>query len=343
MLGDQDLIYFFRQLQYLLNSGISLYPSIKLIHSDNDNHKTKKVITDIVLSLREGDSFSKVLAEKVKVGVFITNIIRVGEHEGTLNDAVEKVIDYLERKQELKRKVMNAFSYPLLLTVVGLAILLWINIQIIPNFQEVYAQAEVQLPLPTRIMFFTHNFFMAYWFHLLVTIAASVLLVVIFFKEGLKMYIAKTLYVLPIAGKIYYYFSMLIFLSNFGTLHNSGISVIKAIKLSVDSVNNIFFKTSLTPIFNKILEGMKVSKALEETDFFPNMVIQMISTGEESAALGDVSLKVSEHLDQEMDMLISRLISLIGPVSLILIGIFVAFVSMSFLLPLFRMTAVIHG
>jgi len=134
LLGDQDLIYFFRQLQYLLNSGISLYPSIKLIHSDNDNHKTKKVITDIVLSLREGDSFSKVLAEKVKVGVFITNIIRVGEHEGTLNDAVEKVIDYLERKQELKRKVMNAFSYPLLLTVVGLAILLWINIQIIPKF-----------------------------------------------------------------------------------------------------------------------------------------------------------------------------------------------------------------
>ncbi len=343
MLGDLELMWFFRQLQYLLNSGISLYPSIQIIHNDAEEPKIKKIVKEIVLSLREGNNFSQVLHEKVKTGIFITNIIKVGEHKGTLDHALNKAIEYLQRKIELKRKILNASSYPVLLAVLSIGILLWVNIQIIPNFQEVYSQAGVVLPLPTRILFFMHNFITDNFFRMILLVIFLSAISYFFMRKDLKMYIAKAQYVLPVFGRIYYYLSMLVFLSDFGTLQQSGITVIKSLRLSIDSVNNIFFREKLEVVYDKVLDGMKVSKALEETKFFPNMVVQMLTTGEESSALGDVCTKVSDHLDQEMDMLIHRIIGLIGPISLVIIGIFVAFISMSFLLPLFRMTAVIHA
>ncbi len=343
MLGDLELIWFFRQLQYLLKSGISLYPSVNIIQNDADDPKIKRVIREIVLSLREGENFSYVLHEKVKTGIFITNIIKVGEHKGTLDQALGKAIEYLQRKIELKRKLVNALSYPILLTVLSIGILFWVNVQIIPNFQEVYLQAGVALPLPTRILFFAHHFFVKYWLHILLLIITVCFVIYWFVRKDLKMYFAKTQYLIPVVGRIYYQVSLLVFLSNFGTLQQSGITVIKSLRLSIDSMNNIFFKSKLELVYEKVLEGMKVSNALEETKFFPNMVIQMLNTGEESASLGDVCTKVSEHLDQEMDILIHRLIGVIGPISLIIIGMFVAFVSISFLLPLFRMTSVIHA
>lgn len=343
MLGDLELTWFFRQLQYLLNSGISLYPSIQIIYDDAEDKKIKAIIKEIVLRLREGDTFSHILHEKLKTNIFITNIIKVGEHKGTLDHALNKAIEYLQRKIELKRKLLNALSYPALLALLSIGILLWVNIQIIPNFQEVYSQAGVVLPLPTRILFFTHHFFFDNWLKIILFFIILISFAYFILRKNIKMYYAKAQYVLPIFGKIYYYLSMLVFLSDLGTLQQSGITVIKSLRLSIDSVGNLFFKEKLEGVYNKVLEGMKVSKALDESKFFPNMVVQMLTTGEESSALGDVCTKVSEHLDQEMDELIHRLIGLIGPIALIIIGVFVAFISMSFLLPLFRMTSIIHA
>jgi len=343
LLGDLELMWFFRQVQYLLNSGISLYPSISIIYNDAEDKRIKKVIKEIVLSLKEGNTFSNVLHEKLHTGVFITNIIKVGEHKGTLDHALNKAIDYLQRKIELKRKLINAISYPTLLTILSVAILFWVNIQIIPNFQEVYQQAGVDLPLPTRILFFMHGFFVNNWLRFLLMFVVLISVSLFLIRKDIKMFLAKTQFVLPVYGKIYYFFTMLVFLSDFGTLQQSGITVIKSLRLSVDSVTNIFFKEKMELVYNKVLEGSKVSKALEESKFFPNMVVQMLAIGEESSALGDVCSKVSEHLDNEMDVLIHRLIGLIGPISLVIIGVFVAFVSISFLLPLFRMTSVIHA
>ncbi|MDD4526837.1 MAG: type II secretion system F family protein [Candidatus Margulisbacteria bacterium] len=343
MLSDLEIMWFFRQLQYLLNSGISLYPSITIIYNDAEDTKIKKIIKEIVLQLREGDSFSHILHTKIKTGVFITNIIKVGEHKGTLDHALNKAIEYLQRKIELKRKLLNAFSYPVLLTLLSIGILLWVNIQIIPNFQEVYSQAGVILPLPTRILFFTHQFFTDNWLRFVVVVFGLLFVSYFILRKDLKMYFAKAQYMLPVFGNVYYYLSMLLFLSDFGTLQQSGITVIKSLRLSIDSVTNIFFREKLELVYEKVLDGMKVSKALDESKFFTNMVVQMLTTGEESSALGDVCVKVSDHLDQEIDVLVHRLISLIGPISLVIIGVFVAFISMSFLLPLFRMTAVIHA
>jgi len=343
LLSDLEIMWFFRQLQYLLNSGISLYPSITIIYNDAEDTKIKKIIKEIVLQLREGDSFSHILHTKIKTGVFITNIIKVGEHKGTLDHALNKAIEYLQRKIELKRKLLNAFSYPVLLTLLSIGILLWVNIQIIPNFQEVYSQAGVILPLPTRILFFTHQFFADNWLRFVVVVFGLLFVSYFILRKDLKMYFAKAQYMLPVFGNVYYYLSMLLFLSDFGTLQQSGITVIKSLRLSIDSVTNIFFREKLELVYEKVLDGMKVSKALDESKFFTNMVVQMLTTGEESSALGDVCVKVSDHLDQEIDVLVHRLISLIGPISLVIIGVFVAFISMSFLLPLFRMTAVIHA
>jgi type IV pilus assembly protein PilC len=343
LLGEVETIWFFKQVRYLLNSGMSLYPTLQVIYSDSEDIVLRDILKGILAGLKEGNSFSDVLRKKLKINFFIANIIKVGEHKGTLDYSLDKVISYLHRKQELKKKIINALSYPLLLFIMSFFILMWVNIVIVPNFYEVYSQANIRLPLPTLILFYSNKFISNYGLFIIGAIAFLFVVFLILYKKKLKLFFDKLQFNIFIYGRIYYLFSVIIFLSNLGTLQQSGITVIKSLKLSIDATNNMYFRRKLEKVYSQVLEGTKLSKALEKTQFFPNMVIEILATGEEASALGEVCGSISEHLDSEMETKISQIVTLIGPISLIIIGGFVAFISLSFLLPLFRMTSIVNA
>ncbi len=342
MFSSLDLAFFFKQLHFLVKRGVTLYPAIELIRADIGSRSLGRPMDILLSGLREGNSFSEILFSKLQVPLFITNIIRVGENEGSLVNSLEKASGYLQNRIELTRKIQNALLYPITLVVLGSGILVWIMTQVLPSFKLIYEEAGVQLPLPTRVLFYLHAVFVQIWWKgPLVLVFVSGTLFFLFRKE-LPFLISKYVYRIPLIGTFRYYFSVMNFVSNLGSLHGSGMSLIQSFQLTLSATHNLYLKSLLRNALTKIIEGSKLSMALHEAGFFPAIVIKMIMAGEESGELDQVLMQLTDYLGEEMDVRLQRFVALIGPLSLIIIGFFVTFMSLSFLLPLFRMTGVIR-
>ncbi|MDD5456475.1 MAG: type II secretion system F family protein [Candidatus Margulisbacteria bacterium] len=343
MFSNLELAFFFKQLHYLVKRGISLYPAIELIYVDVGSKSLKKPLKIILNALKEGGNFSDILYEKIHIPLFLVNIIKVGENEGTMEHALAKASNYLESKIELWNKIQSALAYPIILVCLGVGILTWIMIAIIPQFELIYQQANVKLPLPTIIIFKLRHFFALYWWTIPLVIGSIILIIIMLLRDKLKYYLSQYVYSIPVIGTIAYYFTLMNFLSNLGSLHSSGIQLVKSMSLTLETTQNLYFKTKLKQVLPQVIEGKKLSIALWETKFFPAIVIKMIMAGEESSELDKILLQLTDYLNDELDNQLKKFVSLIGPISLIIIGFFVAFISLAFLLPLFRMTGVVHN
>lgn len=342
MLSELELTFLFRQLHYLIQSGFSLYPALEMIYLDVGSSAIRKPLKMILGALKEGEMLSSVLMEKLKVPLFVVNMIRVGESNGDLASALQRASVYMEKKVELKKQLTSALSYPALLLSLGLIILVWVNIQILPHFEEIFSQSGILLPLPTRIVFAIHHFLIRHWWNLILGLVVSVGLFALFLRGQLIIFFSKARFSIPVFGAFSYYVTLMTFLTNLGSLHQAGMSLIKSLDLTIQTTSNRYLKGLLQEAQLKIIEGEKLSTALWETQFFPVIVIKMITVGEESAQLDEILIKLNDYLSEELENELKRFMNLIGPISLIIVGIFIAFVSLSFLLPLFRMTGVIH-
>ena len=342
MFNNLELAFFFKQLHYLLKRGISLYPALELIYSDNSNKALKKTIRTILEALREGETFSEILHLRIGIPLFISNMLQIGENEGTLANALEKASQYIERKMDLTNKVKTALAYPTVLVVLALGILTWINIRILPQFKIIYEDAGIKLPLPTQIIFETHLFLAHYWWTFPLSVAITAIIIYLLWRKELPLFLARIVFVFPVAGTLHYYFTMMNFVSNLGSLHHSGLSLMKSLQLTKEATPNIWLKGKLESVQRQLIEGEKLSVALSQTQFFPAIIIKMIMTGEETAQLDTILMHLTDYLSDELEIELNRFISLIGPVSLVIIGAFIAFISVSFLLPLFSMSSTIH-
>ncbi|OGI11367.1 MAG: hypothetical protein A2Y40_05825 [Candidatus Margulisbacteria bacterium GWF2_35_9] len=342
MFSSLELVFFFKQLHHLISSGISLYPAIELIYLDIGSNKLKKPLQLILSALREGESLSNILHSKLNVDLFITNVIKVGENNGELGQALNKACQYLEQKISLKNKIILALSYPAILFTFGIIIVTIVVRTVIPKYLEIFQSYEIELPTPTRILLKVYELFTSYWWNIPLVMIVTGLIVYLLFKKDIKMFLSKTSFSIPIYGTFKYYITLMNFLSNLGSLHNSGISIVKSLQLSIATTNNAFFKHQLTGVIQKIIEGEKLSIALWNTRFFPAIVIKMIMVGEETAKLDKMLLQLTDYLNSELEIELQRFIVLIAPVCMVFIGLFVIFIALALLLPTFNIVKVLH-
>lgn len=342
MLSSLELAFFFKQLHFLVKRGISLYPAIELIRADIGSRSLGRPMDILLGGLREGSLFSEILYSQLRVPLFITNMIRVGENEGSLVNSLEKASDYLQGRIDLTRKIQNALLYPITLVLLGSGILVWILTQVLPQFKMIYEDAGVQLPLPTRVLFYVQGVMAQIWWKAPLVLMMIGAVMFFLFRRELPFLVSKVVYRIPLIGTFRYYFSVMNFVSNLGSLHGSGMSLIQSFQLTLSATHNLYLKSILSAGLTQIIEGRKLSDALHETGFFPAIVVRMMMAGEESGELDRVLMQLTDYLGEELDIRLQRFVALIGPLSLIVIGFFVAFMSLSFLLPLFRMTGVLR-
>lgn len=337
MLNELELAFFLRQLHYLLSGGISLYPAIELVYEDVSSKNIRHRIKKILLSLKEGNTFSEVLKQEIGVSDLVANIIKVGEHNADLLGSLKRAYEHLEKKVSLSRKIKTALSYPILVFSLAFFMVIWLNIKVIPNFIQIYAENSVILPWSTRFLFSLHNFLSHYWWLLIVSIFLLGIIFLVAMGSRAKFFLSKFVFVLPGVGTYYYYMSLMTFLSDLSSLHMSGMSLIYSLKLAVSNTRNFYLKTRLEEVYQDIIEGAELSVAIEKINFFPNVVIKMMAVAEETAMLNEVLLQLTDYLSDELDMHLKRFIQMIGPVSLIILGVIIAFISVAFLLPVFKM------
>ncbi len=345
-LKPQELIFLSRQLSLLLRSGVTIVQALDIIQENIKNKNFKRVVQKVREYILGGESFSDSL--KNFKGIFsdiFIEVVRVGEFTGNLDEVLLRISDFMEKEEDLRRKVKNALIYPEIVVGTIIVAIIFLLLTIVPIFVNLFKSSGVKLPLPTRILLGISNGIKNYWWIILPVIILIYFLFNLYRKtEKGKIQIDTFLFNMPtIIGKIYRENIFLRVAHTLETLIKSGISLGDSFELLSRVSGNYIVSKSLLNSREKIIAGMSISRAMIEEKIFPTLFVRMISVGEAGGNLEEVLSQMERYFESELDNDIKRFIAYLEPTLTIILGILVAFIAFSIYLPLFDMVRLIKG
>lgn len=334
-----ELQLFCRQLYTLLKAGLPITMSIQRLSETTNNQYFKQVLAEILITLNQGHSFVLALSKYPKVfSELFINIVRIGEDTGQLDHVFFKLSEYLGLEIEAKKKIKAALRYPIIVVITTLLALFIINIFVIPNFAKMFAQFKGELPLATRILIGTSDFLLKYWF---VVIGAFILSYVAFFsyiqspsgKIKWHHFILK----IPITGVIVHRMYLARFCRLYALMLRSGLPALDSLIIVGKATGNAYLASKINEISDSVAKGRTISKACQQTAMFSNLVIQMLTLGEETGNMDDMLDDVAGYYEREVDYDLARLSDLIEPILLVIMAGMVLILAFGVFLPMWNM------
>lgn len=335
----KDLSMFCRQFSVLLSSGIPLVTCLDILRKQESNPKMLIALNCIFEEVQKGKYLSQ--AMKMAKDVFpkmLISMVEAGETSGTLDETFKRMEMYYGREFKMKKKIQNAMVYPVLVLIVAIIVVIFLLVTVVPMFVSIFEGFGQELPGPTKAILAISNFLKRYW--VLIVLGISALASIIHYRkkrpqskarfDGLKLK-------LPVYGPtlqkiITYRFAMAL-----GGLLKSGIPLIQSLDMVENIVDNEVYKDRFQQSKSHIQQGLKLSEPLDSFNIFPPMVIQMIRVGEESGTLDEMLLKIASFYENETEVALTRLTTLIEPVVIIILAVVVGFIVLSIALPMFNM------
>jgi len=344
-LSEENLISFTRELQVLIKAGVSLVRSLELIKLQSKDVKMKNILSSMISDLSEGKSLAGALERYEKIfSPFYISVISVGENRGKLDESLQRIYNYLNTIRELKQKLISAVTYPALLIVSGIGVLMAMIILVLPKFVDMFSRSGVDLPKPTQILVMINTLFTKHGLFLLffVLFIAIILAAMNATKKGkyrLHYWQLKS----PLIGEFLLIISVTKFSRTMGVLYESGVQLLQAIDLCKLAIQNLVMKEEVDKIKRSLMDGKGMSDPMMNSKIFPPMMAQMVAIGEETGSLDNMLQHVANYYEQETIYRIKRMITMLEPIALILIAVIVAFIAAAVLLPLFKMAGSIRG
>lgn len=338
----EDMIVFSRQLATLIKAGISFMKSLETLIEQTKSAKLKTVIEGIRREVEGGSSFSEALAKYPHVfSPLYISMVRVGEEAGVLDEILERLASLLEHEAVTRARVKAAVRYPLLVIITLAAAFIFLTTFVVPKFAAIYASAKVTLPWPTRTLIFMNKALTHYWMVILGAIAGAVVL----FKAYVKTPTGRWNYdklklKAPILGPIVERAVMSRFSRIFSTLYRSGIPMLHSLDIVSGTLGNVIIGRAVAIIKEDVREGKGLSAPMLKTGTFPPIVVQMVAVGEETGALDDMLIKVSDYYDLEVEYAIKNLSTTIEPVLVFCLAGGVLFLALGIFLPIWDMISV---
>lgn len=335
-----DLVVATRQLATMVESGLVLSEAIDILEEQQSNKRFKQVLGEISRDIKSGlDLASSIRKHPDVFPPLYASLVKAGEQAGNLDVILQQMATNLERDREFRAKVRGALIYPLLIIAMMLVVITIMMIFVIPRLTSLYTQSNIELPLPTKILIGTSNFFVNFWW----LIAVFIFIGIISFKKWIATPAGKyrfdaILLKTPIVGRIIKGSSLTNFTRTFGLLTSAGVPILDAISIVADVIGNAVYKKSLEETYQGVERGLTFSAQLEQEDVFPKIIPQMFRVGEETGKVDKVSFKLADYFEQEADQLVKNLTVIIEPVVLVILGIGVAFVVLSIILPIYKLT-----
>jgi len=333
-----------RQLATLIGAGFPLVSALDALIPQTKSHGFKKTLAQIKDSIVEGNSFARALSNYPgQFSPLYVNMVRAGETSGTLEIVLERLADITEKQQALKNRIQTALAYPILMMIIGTAVLFILLIYIVPSITSIFTEMNQVLPTPTRVLIFLSAFFKSYWWGILIIIAA----VAMFFNrakrtEKGRYWIDKTMLILPGIGILVKKLAVARFARTLGSLLENGVSMLIALDIVKNIAGNKLISDSIETAAIEVGKGQGLGAALSGSGIFPHLSIQMIQVGEQSGQLETMLTKISDVFENEVETTILRLTSYLEPVMILVMGSVVAFIVLSICLPIFEMNQLIH-
>lgn len=340
-----DMIAFTMQLSSMIDAGIPLLGALKVVCNQIANERLQEAISDITKTVTAGASFSEALSKHKNIfPPLYISMVRAGEATGKLDVVLSRFNIYFEKQEDLKRKVKEAMFYPIILMVTGVAVVLMIVTFVIPKFIDVFARANIDLPLPTQILFSLGIGLKSYWHVMLLVMGGCVF--------GFKRYVSRPEGQLkydqfklriPGVGDLIRKHTVARFCRTLATLIESGVSILYALDILKDVVGNRVFYHLIIQARKSVERGERLDQPLKMSQEFPEDAVHMISAGEESGKLAYMLNKVADFYEKGVEHSVKKLTTLIEPLFIIIMGILVGFIMASMLIPMFDMVKTIQG
>lgn len=336
--SQKDLILFTRQLSVLLKSGIPLLQAVELL-SEQFTGATRSMLVRIKDDLREGQSFADALKKYPKVfDTIYVQLVRAGEATGKLETILERLVTFIERRAEIKKKVRGALQMPIIQLTIAVLVVVGLLVKVVPQIAGTFIQTGQALPWPTAFLMSVSAIVSNYYLIIFIVLALCI---------GAIMYWkstpagARTIDRLKLRIPFVSYFTrmnaVVQFSSTLGILIESGVNLAESLDIVVNIIDNKILADTLREARDKIIKQGKITQYLEQTKIFPPIAIYLIRTGEESGKLDFMLLTVARNYEEELKELTDRLTALLGPILLIVMALVVGFIVISIALPLAEM------
>ena len=339
----QDRINFARHLSLVIKAGLPIYNGLSIIKQQTESPILQKVIDDLIVDVQNGKFLADALEKYQHLfGPFFINIVRVGEASGTLAKNLLYLADELKRSRALQNKVRSAMIYPLVILSATLAVAGFLTFYIFPKLIPVFASMNVQLPITTRIMLWTLGFAQNYGLYVLGAIIVAVIAVRIIIAQSRPVrYLIDMLTLrMPVIGAVIVNVNMVNFTRVLSLLLKSGVKIVEALTITSATFNNEVYRAVLTASEDEMRKGGELGNYLaKHRGYFPPLVSGMIQIGETTGNLEDNLEYLADYYDDEVDLKLHALTSLIEPAMLLMMGLLVGFVALSIITPIYSISA----
>ena len=339
----KDVVIFTRQMSTMIDAGLPLVQCLEILSKQQSNPTFKKVLTEVMADVEAGSTLADGMRKHPKVfDNLFTNMIEAGEAGGILDTILGRLAVFLEKSMALKKRIKGAMTYPAICLAISILILAVILIFVVPVFSQLFEDFGSSLPFATQVVVNASNFVKGYFFYLIVAaIIFWMILKKIYSTEKGEMFFDRMFLRLPVAGVLLRKVAVAKFTRTLSTMLQSGVPILEALQVVAKTAGNKVVEQAVFRVGDAIAEGRPIAEPLEESNVFPNMVVQMINVGESVGALDSMLEKIADFYDEEVDHAVDNLTAMIEPFMMIFLGGFIGAMVVAMYLPIFKIASVV--
>ena len=340
-----DMIMFCRQMYALLKSGVPILNAIRGLIDTTKAVALKEVLQDVLIKLEKGFTLSTAMNHHPKVfNKLVISLVLVGESTGQLSVSFAKLAEYIEREETTKKNVKQAMRYPMFVVLFLIAAMFILNIFVIPVFTDLFASFKTELPLATRMLIASSDFFVNYWLYMIAAMILAFVLVNRYLatENGLYSWDKRKIS-LPIIGSIIERSLLARFSNSFAIVLKAGVPITTCLNLSAEAIGNTYMAESVIGMRRRVETGETLLRTATSSGLFTPLVLQMIAVGEETGQIDELLNEVGEYYEREVDYELKTLTDRIEPILIVIMAVLVLILALGIFTPMWDMFSVVQG
>ncbi len=340
---EKDVAIFTRQFSVMIDAGLPLIQCLEILGSQQKNKRFASMITQTRGDVESGATLSDAMRKHPKAfDSLYVNMVAAGEAGGILDQILERLSQYIEKSVKLKAQVRSALIYPFVIVMVALSIVLLIMYKVIPTFTAMFENAGMKLPPITQFTVTASKFVENYLIFILIAVAMLVYVVRRYHGtyHGRRV-VDRIVLKIPVFGMLMQKIAIARFCRTLATLISSGVPILDGLEITARTAGNAIIEDSLMAVRKDVEEGKTITDPLGKSPLFPSMVVSMIGVGEQTGALDAMLSKIADFYEDEVDVAVSAMMSLLEPILILFLGVVIGFIVISLYLPIFTLASTV--
>lgn len=334
--GPQELLRFTKQLAIMVNAGVPIIQSLEILYKQQKHPVLRRAIKRIGSDVGEGKTIAEAMLQQKGFDKLYCNLVKAGEAGGILDTILNKLTDHLEKQEKIKAQIKSAMTYPIIVTLVGIGVVWGLMVFVVPQFVGMLTDTGKEIPAITQFVIDTSDFLGAYSIYMVPAFLMAGFLINSYTKTPSGKYLYDITFMrLPIFGDIIIKGNLSSFSRTLSTMLGSGVSLVDALDICIETIDNALIGQDLTEVRKKVIEGKTLTEPLEKIAYFPAMVTQMIRVGEQTGQVDQMLEKIADVFEDEVEGLIGTMTKMIEPLIIVVLGGIIATILIAMYLPMF--------